>query len=382
MPIRIFFLSTGLYIGGEETQNLLTFSRMKDKGFEFILGTTKDAGPFSKPFRDAGFEVFPKLLNRSKFDLSGLMNVRAFIRKVGTDIVCTGGFGDSLFYGRLAARLAGVKSIINTFFHFGRLDRNTARIELLNSFLHPITTYFKTSSMALRQYLIDEMNYPADKIIAIHDGIDSSRFSPQKPEPQTYHELGIPRNKPVVGMVASLYPFKGPDLFIEAAAIVHKQFPDAVFVMVGEGSERGKVENLIEKYDLRKVVIMLGYRTDVPRILPIFDISVLASDTEAFPNTLLEASACGNPLISTAVGGANEIVLDGYNGYLVPPRNPERMADRICRLLGDENLRKEISENSREYLLENFTIERKVEVFSRFFEQVHHGEPIPPGLYN
>ena len=381
MPIRILFLTTGLYIGGEETQNLHTFSRMNKAGFEIIIGTTQDAGPFSQPFIDTGIEVIPNLL-KGRFDIPGLGRIRKLIKDKKIDIVCTGGYGDSLFYGRLAGKLSGVKAIVSTFFHFGRLDRPEAKVEIFNTIIHPITTVFKTSSMALRKFLIDELGYPEKKIAAIHDGIDTSKFSIEKPRAEKYDELGIPEAKPVVGIVASLYPFKGPDLFVDAASIVHNKYPDAVFVMVGEGDERPKVESLIKKYNLEKNVLMLGYRGDVPEILPIFDISVLASDTEAFPNTLLEASACRKPLVSTDVGGAPEIVIDGYNGFLVPPRDPEQMADRIIRLLSDKQLYQTMAQNARKRVLENFSIEHKVEVFSRFFQQLYQGESIPPGLYN
>ena len=122
MPIRILFLTTGLYIGGEETQNLHTFSRMNKAGFEIIIGTTQDAGPFSQPFIDTGIEVIPNLL-KGRFDIPGLGRIRKLIKDKKIDIVCTGGYGDSLFYGRLAGKLSGVKAIVSTFFHFGRLDR-------------------------------------------------------------------------------------------------------------------------------------------------------------------------------------------------------------------------------------------------------------------
>ncbi|MCP4632733.1 MAG: glycosyltransferase [candidate division Zixibacteria bacterium] len=381
MPIRILFLTTGLFIGGEETQNLQTFTMMKKRGFEIIIGTTKDAGPFSQSFIDAGIDIIPNLLS-GRFDIPGLFRIKKLIREKNIDIICTGGFGDSLFYGRVAGKLTNVKAIVNTFFHFGRLDRKNTKIEIFNNLIHPLATVFKTSSLALRDFLINEMGYPAEKIVAIHDGINTSKFSINKPTNSKYEELNIPKGKPVVGIVASLYPFKGPDLFVEAAALVHKEYPDTVFIMVGEGDERPKVESLIKDSNLEDTVLMLGYRSDVPEILPIFDIFVLASDTEAFPNTLLEASACGKPLVSTNVGGAPEIVVEGYNGFLVPPRSPIQMADRIIRLLSDKDLMQSMSSNARKRVLENFSIEHKVEVFSRFFRELYEGKCIPSGLYN
>lgn len=380
MPIRILFLTTGLYIGGEETQNLQTFTRMNGSGFEFVIGTTKDAGPFSQPFADAGIKIHSNLL-KGRFDLAGFGRIGRLIKREKIDILCTGGFGDSLFYGRVAGKLAGVRAVVNTFFHFGRLDRGNGGIESLNRLIHPLTTVFKTSSLALRQFLIDNMGYPEKKIVAIHDGIDASKFSPAEPPESKYEELRIPRGKPTAGIVASLYPFKGPDVFAEAAAIVYRKLPDAVFIMVGEGDERPKVEAIIKKHNLQNNLFMLGYRKDVPEILPMFDIFVLSSDTEAFPNTLLEASACGKPLVSTAVGGAPEIVVDGYNGCLVPPRNPELLAERMIELLSDEDRRRTMAENSLKRVREKFSIEHKVEVFSRFFEDLYRGKPIPPGLY-
>ncbi|MBD3168216.1 MAG: glycosyltransferase [candidate division Zixibacteria bacterium] len=381
MNINVLFLTSGLFIGGEETQNLQSFTRMREYGIHFTIATTKDAGPFAEPFRENGFEIFPDIL-KSRFDVSGIGRIRELIKEKGIDIMCTGGFGDALFFGRVAGKISGCKAIVNTFYHFGRLDRENAKIELVNNLIHSFTTVFKTSSLALRDYLIDEMAYPPDKVVAVHDGIDTTRFSPKKPDSSKYAELRLTESRPIVGIVASLYPFKGPDVFAEAAAIVHKQAPEAVFVMVGEGDQRPKIESIIAENGLEDVVHLLGYRKDVPEILPTFDISVLASDTEAFPNTLLEASACGKPIVSTAVGGAPEIVVDGYNGFLVPPREPRAMADKIIKLLDNIDLRKQMAENSLKRVREKFSIEHKVEVFSRFFEQLYRGEDIPPGLYD
>ena len=381
MPIRILFLAPGLYIGGEETQNLLTFSRMRGDRFDIIIGTTHDPGPFAQNFSNAGLEIIPNLL-KGRFDIGGVARIRKLIKERSIDIVCTGGFGDSLFYGRLAGKLAGVRAIVSTFFHFGRLDRKNARIEMFNKVLHPITTVFKASSIALGEYLINELGYPRNKVVVIHDGIDTSKFTPSQPPESKYNELGIPIGRPVVGIVASLYSFKGPDVFVEAAVQVHRKFPNAIFVMVGEGDQRPKIEKMIKELGLQDNVLLLGYRTDVPEILPIFDISALASDTEAFPNTLLEASACVKPLVSTAVGGAPEIIIDGFNGFLVPPRNPHLMADKIIKLLSDDSLRLKMAANARQRVLENFSIEHKVVVFSKFFEQLYRGERIPAGLYN
>ncbi len=367
-------------MGGAETQNLQRFLRLRNYNFDFVVTATQDAGPFAQEYINAGFKVYSNLL-RNRFDLLGAYRIRNLIKREKIDLVYTSGFGDSLFYGRLGGKLAGVKGVVSTLFMLGRLDRPGAKVEYFNNKTHSLTTVYQTCSVTLMDYLINKMGYPKDKIVVIYDGIDISKFSPEPPPADLYEELGISKDNPIVGMVGSLYPYKRPDLFVEMARIVHKQNPQVSFLIAGDGKERAKVESLIERYNLRNTVFMLGYRKDIPKLLRLYDILVLPSDTEAFPNILMEAGATGKSVVSTKVGGAGEIVDDGVNGYLVPPNDAEKLAEKVLHLLSDKKLRMRMGKIARQKVVENFSIEKISNQLGELFEKVYGREKITPGLF-
>src|SRR5690349_11467522 len=197
---------------------------------------------------------------------------------------------------------------------------------------------FVCASEAIRRMVIAD-GVPADRTVTVHEGIDVGRVAAAPPA-DLHADLWLPHHAPIVGNVAALVPHKGQRHLIEAAAIVVKKVPDARFVIAGEGQLRPALERQIKEHRLEKHVFLAGFRPDVLSVHKAFDIFVMSSVTEGLGTSLLDAMACGKPVVATRAGGMPEVVVDGRTGLLVAPRDHEAMADAIVTLLRDEALRK------------------------------------------
>ncbi len=158
--------------------------------------------------------------------------------------------------------------------------------------------------------------------------------------------------------VSNFRPVKRVSDLVYAMAIVTKAEPKARLTLVGDGPDRHGVEKLIDGLGLHRSVTLTGFRSDIPNLMRCSDIGVLCSETESAPLTLLEGMSTGLPMIATSVGGVLEIVEEGKNGLLVPPKHPEELAQAILRLYRDQKLRKRLGERARKTVLERYTAER------------------------
>ncbi len=188
------------------------------------------------------------------------------------------------------------------------------------------------------------------RIVVIPNGIDLTRVVPAQP--------GRPRRR--VAMVANLRPEKGHDVLIDAAVHVLARVPDAQFDLIGDGSERARLEQRARERGVAHAFTFAGHCEDVPSRLANADVFVLPSRSEAFPNAVLEAMAAGLPVIASAVGGILEVVEDGHTGLLTAPADVAGLADRICRVLEDDVLAGRVAAAGRARVHERYGFERMV----------------------
>jgi glycosyltransferase involved in cell wall biosynthesis len=149
----------------------------------------------------------------------------------------------------------------------------------------------------------------------------------------------VPEGAFVIGIVARLSPVKDHGTLLRAIASLRDRIPSLHCVLVGDGPERGAIEALATSLGIRDVVHLAGERTQPPNLHGLFDVSVLCSTTEAFPNSVLEAMAAARPVVATDVGGTPDAVHEGTTGLLVRPSDPSRLADAILRLYQEPALR-------------------------------------------
>ncbi len=167
-----------------------------------------------------------------------------------------------------------------------------------------------------------------------------------------------------------LSPEKGFEQLIEAARIVTAQDADAGFVLFGDGPLHSALSRQIAAANLAERFVLAGFRGDLGKFLPHLDLMVLSSYTEGLPVVLLEALAAGVPVVSTAVGGAPEVVEEGRSGYLVPPGDPQALARRILDMLGADSVRRAMGAHGRRRVQEHFTLAAQSIAYQRLFDEV------------
>jgi glycosyltransferase involved in cell wall biosynthesis len=197
-------------------------------------------------------------------------------------------------------------------------------------------------AFAVSDHVRDSMRYAAwlrwrsmPPVETLFHGIDHDETRRWATADDARAELGIAPGALLIGTVANLKQHKRLDVLIDAAVIVHRRLPEARFVIVGQGPLERELRTRVRANGLDHVVLFTGFREDAQRIASAFDVFALSSDHEGLSIAVIEALALGRPAIVTAVGGLTEVVRDGVEGIVVPPRNPRAIAEAILALNED-----------------------------------------------
>jgi glycosyltransferase involved in cell wall biosynthesis len=378
MPLRVLFLVTSMPVGGAETLLMNLVRRMDRKRFAPELVCLKDLGPLGEKLA-CEMRVHSHLIS-GKYDLRVLPKLWRLMRIPRADAVITAGAGDKMFWGRLAAWLAGVPVIASALHSTGWPDG----VGRLNRLLTRITDAIIAVADAHGRHLVERERFPADKVRVIYNGIDADRFAPRDRVP-VRAALGISPVAPVIGILAALRPEKNHELFLVGAARIRAERPDAQFIVVGDGPQRIQLEALAAELGIAPAVHFLGTRNDVPELLAACDVVALTSHNEAAPVSILEALAVGVPVVAANVGSVSETVIEGNTGRLFPAGNLEAYVAAALELLADDKARTGMAEAGRRLVVERWSLTAMVQGYERLIETIYrfkHSEaplPLPSG---
>ena len=211
----------------------------------------------------------------------------------------------------------------------------------------------------VKDNLVDFFKIKSDKIEVIHNAIEE--FNENIKDDSTIQKLKKDGHF-LIGNVSRLSKEKGVEYYIRAIPKVIKQHPEVRFLVIGSGDERDRLESIVKYLNVCDYVIFMGYRKDVQNIMSQLDLIVLSSLVEGFPLSPIEAFSVGKTIVATDVGGTTEIVKNGINGYIVPPKDHESLAKKINFLLENEEIRKQFEKVAKESYYKEFeftTFERK-----------------------
>ena len=214
-------------------------------------------------------------------------------------------------------------------------------------------------------------NKNSKKHATIYNAVDCELFKPFSVN-ESRRTFGLGEDKIIITTISQLIKEKGIFEFIEAAKRVYSEIGVCRFVIVGEGTDEFKKElnQMIEKKGLSEYVYCLGFREDIPAILNDSDIFVLASYIEGFPRVVIEAMACGKPVIGTDVEGVNEAIKGNITGLLIPPRDPIKLSEAIKKLLMDRRQMESMGKAGRKRAIELFSIVHQVDNIENVYQEI------------
>jgi len=291
------------------------------------------------------------------------LRLARYIRKHRVQVVHSYGLYPNLFLVP-AAKLAGAPVIIASIRDRG--DILTPAQRWFQKLTCRLADCVLVNARAIRDTLIAQ-GFRSDNISVIRNGIVPAKYSREPQSSRIRRELRVPPDAPLIVVLSRLNPMKGLEYFLDAARMVAPRFPEARFLVVGDGRSKSELAERAAQSGLKERVLFTGFRTDAPDLLAEATLSVLPSLSEGLSNTVLESMASGVPVIATDVGGNPELIDDGVSGLLVPPRNADALAAAMIRLLKNPVLAAMLSEAARRRIEQLFGMEASVHAVERLY---------------
>jgi glycosyltransferase involved in cell wall biosynthesis len=356
--MRIVHVDSAASWRGGQNQVLLSACGMVERGHTVTLACRRD-GALETRARAAGLHVYP-LRVHGDFSLTAAAGLARLQRSQRPHVVHAHD-PHAISAAALAALVAPAERCVAT----RRVDfplhgapsrwkyRRFARVVAVS---HAIANVLARSGL------------DRQRLRVVYEGV--AVRPPQPGGLEALRALGVPEQSLVVGNIAALTDHKDHATLIDAAAQVVARVPRARFLVLGEGECRAALETRIHERGLTGKFVLAGFRRDVDALLPTFALFCLSSHMEGLGTSLLDAMMYGVPVVATAAGGIPEAVEDGVTGRLVPPRQPERLAEALVELLHDEQRRHAWGRAGRRRFEERFTASRMIEETLRIYEEV------------
>ncbi|HEU5105424.1 MAG TPA: glycosyltransferase [Solirubrobacterales bacterium] len=279
-------------------------------------------------------------------------------------------------WGLLAAVLARVPAVLGTVQVGAYEPPNRSAYWQLRALARRVDRYLAVSREIAGE-LVEGLDWPAEKVEVVYNAVDVERVEAKAP-PGLREQLGGSETRPLVLTPARLNAQKGHGTLLEAVAEV----PDAMFVLAGEGPERAALEARAAELGVGERVSFLGRREDIPQLLAACDVFALPSLYEGSSLAVLEAMAAGIPVVSSAIGGTEELIEDGRSGLLVPPGDPKALAEALRRVLGEAGLRRDLAARARERVDQGLTREQNSDRVTAVYADLLDLEGMPESRRN
>lgn len=366
-PIRIWFMRTAMSKrGGAEAVITRLMLNLPKEEFVPVAVWLYWKGEYGELLRAEGIPTHSGLA-RSRWDVRLPIRLLRLARQETPDLIMTTENALACFWAGVLKRLGQVPHLVLAF-HTTRLVSWATYLAV--RFTAPMCDRLVALTPSHQQFWQAVSRMPFERFTIIPNGIDIHTFVPASDKASLKRHLHLPEGKPIVGLVAYFKEVKNLPLFVEVAERLVRQGMDAHFVLVGDGPERPRTEQLIAQKGLDSYFTLPGLcETPLPWYQA-FDILLLTSYSEALPLTILESAACGVPAVATDVGGVRDVIVPGTTGFVAPSGDVVRLASYVKHLIESPSLRLQMGQAARERVVQFFSLEAMVQQYAALFRQI------------
>lgn len=382
---KILYLITQSELGGAQKYVLDLATALQDD-FAIIVafGEQGAEGDLAKKLKSAKavYYTIPHLKRRISplNDLLAAWEIAQLIKRIKPDIIHLNSTKISIL-GSLAAKILHIFAIRNirviyTVHGWVFNEPLPGSLKLFYKFAEKFTAGAKDKIICVsaydRQTARKEKIAPLEKFVTIHNGLARPEFlSPVAARQRLSDRINVPlaENTRLIGSIGNLYPTKGYEYLLAAAARLAEKDQSLCFVIIGEGPARPELEKIIKAKKLEKIVCLTGRIADAPSLLPAFDLYVCSSVKEGLSYTVMEAMAAGRPIVATAVGGNPELIADGETGDLAPARDGQCLAEKIAYALAHPDRTKTLAARAREKISTEFSLDTMIKKTREIYEE-------------
>lgn len=370
--INVLHIVLSLQVGGLE-RFVIDLIENYSSGVRSYIVCLDDAGELAQSCKA---ESLYSLHKKPGVSLSAIRRLCELARELRIDVIHTHNTSPHL-HGAVAGMLAGIP-VVHT--KHGRNRKHGLR----KIMLYRLSALLSRKVVAVSRNAADDCTHlegiPAEKVMVILNGIDTRLFAPMGLD--MHHAPQIPPRPPLqrgelcgdgictIGIVARLSPVKDHHTLLLACKHLYDRQAQFRLLIIGDGPLRRELEKNVNELGLTEQVEFTGMRHDIPAQLHRLDMFVLSSVSEGISLTLLEAMATSLPIVATDVGGNPEVVKDGVTGFIVPPSNPEALADKLAYLIHNPDLRRRMGEEGRKRVVEQFDIRQTARKYEELYRSV------------
>ncbi len=373
-PVRILFLTPSLQSGGAERQLVQLLQQLDPQRYRMTLATIDmpgqdDGRGYRADVRALAHLRLVDLGRQGRFDVIGpLLRLRRLLREERIEIL-----HPFLNLATMFALTGSWRSGIPVVASAIRSSRDPNLLYRLCVLAQAVGCDYLVSNSEAgfdNRFRRRRANFRV-----IGNGLDLARFTP-RPEAaaRLREQFGLGRFRRLVGMVATLSAFKDHEAFLDVAARVAENHPDTGFLVVGDGPRRAVVEAYAARPGLAENVVFTGHCRDVDVLTGMLDVACLFTNyrivDEGLPNAVMEAMACGVPVVATRGGGTPELMTDGVEGYMVADNDVAASSARVMALLEDEQLRRTMGNRGRARAERQFSLAACVGAYEALYESL------------
>ena len=372
-PLRVLFLLSSLSDGEGALLVRELLARLERDKFSPEVACLRSLG-------DVGKEIAGKVpvafdFVRHDYDIRVLSRLTNHLSKRKIDAIVTVGTGSTMFWGRLAASCARTPVVLSSL-HLASCPEGVGR---LNRVLTSITDGFIAGMDTHGRFLSEQEWVPAAKVHIIRHGVDSAYLRRDLAAGSSIRDrFQIPIDAPVCGTVATPQSADNRDTFLKGTSLIRSRFPDAHFFVIGDGTERQRIQELARSGGLSDSVHFLDARDDLVSVLSALNVLAVTSRMEETLTPMLQALSCEVPVVGPRMGSIPPFLIDGETGYAVTPNDAEDLAEKVSQVLSEPDAADRMGKNGRHIIESDWQVTATVDGYQSLITQIYDSKAETP----